>query len=113
MHDAVKAFLVIGVFAGSVIGYQYYNVQQERSTAVARDKRTTAEHAYKARLTAPPKSRILQVGSHQIVVVDLALESGLGPTSFGGQRCYVWRDAEFKTASLSCPHEESLEHVEE
>ena len=113
MHDALKALLIVGAVVGSVVGCRHYNSEQEKSAAVARGKRAVAEHTYKAKLSAPPASRVLQVGNNQIVVIDMTLESGLGPTLAAGQRCYVWRDAEYKTASLSCPQEESLKSIEE
>lgn len=55
--------------------------------------------AVAAMVKAPVEPRIVQVGEHQLVVVEVPFsEFGL----LNQQRCFVWRDAEYKTASLSC-----------
>ena len=51
-----------------------------------------------------PVPRTYQIDGHQLMVVDV-------PSADGGfvdvQKCFVWRDAEFKTASMQCPGEQS------
>lgn len=42
--------------------------------------------------------RTHQVGSNQIVAVVVP-----GEEWFQSQRCYIYRDLEFKTSSISCP----------
>lgn len=61
-------------------------------------KRVAADAAFLQKLAEP---RVLQAGAHQIVVVEVPqLESGVLRSV---QRCFVWRDAEFRTSTMSCP----------
>ena len=61
--------------------------------------------------TAPPKPnapkveritepKTIMVNGNQIVVVDVPSTGG---EWFDAQRCYIYRDVEFKTSSITCP----------
>ena len=59
-------------------------------------------------------SRIHQVGGNEVVVLDIPSHA-VGSTRIEVQRCFVWRDAEYKTASITCPTEPDYvldEHAE-
>lgn len=61
--------------------------------------------AANAKAAAPIAPRTIQVGQHEMLVVDVpSVEFG---AFISTQRCYVWRDTEFRVASMSCPHEAS------
>ena len=56
----------------------------------------------KARLAMPIKPQTMVVGQHQLLVVEVP-SLMLGGPMLEVQRCYVWRDLEFKTSAMSCP----------
>jgi hypothetical protein len=65
-----------------------------------------AQAKAKLKADAPIAPRALQVGSHEMLVVDVpSVELG---SLVSSQRCYVWRDAEFRVATMSCPHEAAI-----
>lgn len=65
-------------------------------------KRIASDAAFLRQLEEP---RVLQAGAHQVVVLEVPqLESGVLRSV---QRCFVWRDAEFKTAAMSCPGQDN------
>lgn len=78
---------------------------------VACDKKPTAQEARQQRaiqdaqrvaaINKPLAPRVLQAGTHELVVVEVP--SATHKTLVSKQLCYVWRDAEFRTASISCP----------
>ena len=76
---------------------------RKSATQQADAQRARHEAAAKTMLvvSAPLKPRVLQAGEHQLVVIDVP--SVAMDTFVQTQRCYVWRDAEFKTATMSCP----------
>lgn len=49
----------------------------------------------------PLTPRVLRAGANELLVLDVP--SVTFETMISRQRCYVWRDAEFKTATISCP----------
>ncbi|WP_449574546.1 hypothetical protein [Methylibium petroleiphilum] len=54
-----------------------------------------------AALAGPLQPRTIKAGAHEVIVIEVPY------SEFGRivsrQRCFVWRDAEFKTATMSCP----------
>ena len=79
--------------------------------AVGCEKRPTDVEARRARevdvaqlaaeANKPVVPRVLAAGNHQVVVIEVP--SVVLDVMVERQRCYVWRDMEFKTASMSCP----------
>jgi hypothetical protein len=68
-------------------------------------ERLKSEARAKAKAAAPITPRTVQVGQHQVLVIDVpSVELGI---FIENQRCYVWRDAEFRVSSMSCPHQPS------
>ena len=56
-------------------------------------------------VSGPLAPRVLHAGNHEVVVLDVP---SLGPANLvTTQRCYVWRDTEFRTAAVSCPSEDT------
>lgn len=67
----------------------------QESRRAARIERANAE------LAKPATQRVRQVGANELVTVEVPIADQLGFTET--QRCFVWRDLEMRTASLSCP----------
>jgi hypothetical protein len=88
--------------AGLVVGGCADRGSEDRR-AVEASARAQMEANTKA--AAPLLPRILRAGDHQVVVVEVP--SVMLGTMIERQRCFVWRDAEFKTASISCPNDDS------
>jgi hypothetical protein len=71
----------------------------------ASDRQAKSEYestlaAAKAKLSEPVNPRVVRVGSHEMLVVEVpTLDYGIVPSS---QRCFVWRDLEFRSATMSC-----------
>ena len=64
--------------------------------------RTNELARVKAKLAKPLEAQTMAVGPNQLLTVEVpSLMSGT--TMLQVQRCYVWRDVEFKTAAMSCP----------
>ena len=53
----------------------------------------------------PPRQRIHHMPTGDMVVIDVpvVLYSGFADV----QRCFIWRDTEFKTAAMQCPADAS------
>ena len=71
------------------------------ATQESKQQRATRAANVAAAINKPLSPRVLQAGAHELVVLDVP--SAQGRTLVERQRCYVWRDAEFKTATISCP----------
>ena len=56
---------------------------------------------------APARSVSREVNGNQLVVLDIPVVSLGALTDI--QHCFVWRDREFKTASISCPGSKDFE----
>ena len=52
-----------------------------------------------------PKPHTYQIDSNQMVVIEVPTADEYGYVET--QRCYIWRDAEFKTSSMSCPADQT------
>ncbi len=57
-------------------------------------------------ISKPLAHRVQQVGKNELLTVEIPSADHLG--YIDTQRCYVWRDLEMRTASLSCPHPPEL-----
>ena len=64
--------------------------------------RTPAERAARAeaKLAVPPVPRIYPVGKNELVVIEVPVADSSHFVE--KQRCFVWCDAEFKQATMSC-----------
>ncbi len=63
--------------------------------------------ALEAKLSKGPAVRSHKVEGGEFKVID-AQVSGFGGFTVRSQQCFVWRDAEYRTASLACPHPPEL-----
>lgn len=70
-------------------------------------KRSAAERsqAIEAALAKTPSARTFNIGEHQLTVLNVPVSGWHGRVEY--QTCLVWRDREFKTASMQCPGESS------
>lgn len=72
----------------------------------AADKKYRAERVAKrmeaadAILSKTPVPRSYRIDGNELKVIDVPIKDGSG--YLDNQRCFVWRDAEFKSATLSC-----------
>lgn len=58
-----------------------------------------------AALAKTPVPRTYHIDGHELLVIDVPSRDGLRVET---QRCFLWRDAEFKTATMTCPNEPEL-----
>jgi hypothetical protein len=65
----------------------------------AADRKAYSERAK----NLPPDARTYHVGENQLLVVDVPV--GGSARHVESQKCFVWRDQEFKSASIQCPPE--------
>ena len=114
MHVAVKLIVAMATVAAVAAGCYHIDKRDKAAAAVAVGNRAKASYAMEQRLKAPLKPRVLVVGEHQVVVLEVPSEAGsVSGSYYGLQKCYVWRDAEYRTATISCPHEEELKLTDE
>lgn len=76
--------------------------QEPVENARAAKKAARMESAERA-LSATPPMRTYRYESGQLLVLEIPFKDSSGELET--HRCLVWRDAEFKSSSLSCPHE--------
>lgn len=86
--SAVAAVLLVGCGKGP-------SEAERLATRAARVAKAEAE------ASKPVAPRVHQVGANELVTVEVPIADQLGFTET--QRCFVWRDLEMRTASLSCP----------
>lgn len=67
--------------------------------------RSVAIQAARERVDLPIVPRTLAVGANQVQVVDIPSMVSPRMPLVATRRCYVWRDLEFKTASITCPED--------
>ena len=72
----------------------------DNRTAVRKQAKTTAAKALAAKA---PEPRTLIINGNQLVVIGVPSQDG---SAVEVQRCYIWRDAEYKTSTISCPSEQ-------
>ena len=97
-----KAALLLGV-AAMAVGCDR---SPSRAELAVEDRKQSED--MQARIKRPLEPRVLAAGAHQVHVVDIpSADFGVLVSM---QRCYVWRDSEFKTSSMSCPsHDHTLD----
>ena len=78
--------------------------EQPKANALKRERIEAA----KAIAEKPPQPRTYMIQGNQLVVVEVA-SADRGFVDM--QKCYIWRDQEYKTSSISCPSEQSTEPV--
>lgn len=76
------------------------------TTATADARRARAEQRQaraEVALGKTPVPRTHGIQGNQLLVIDTPVSDGSGFVE--NQRCFVWRDQEFKTATMSCPQQ--------
>jgi hypothetical protein len=53
-----------------------------------------------------PQPRSYRFDGNELKVIDVPVADGSG--FLENQRCFVWRDSEFRTATLSCPQAQEM-----
>jgi hypothetical protein len=88
------ALLPLLLLLCSCSGQPEHSASREQKMA---ERRAKAERLAKQ----PPKQITYRFDNGELVVIDIATvgDGGLQDS----QKCFLWRDAEFKTASLQCP----------
>lgn len=77
-------------------------IQGCSETTSEKPKRSKAERTAAAQeaLHKPLVPRSYRIGQDQLQVIEVPVQDSSGFVDV--QRCFVWRDGEYKTASLSC-----------
>lgn len=75
--------------------------EPSKSPQVGQDKRATRVAKAEERLSVTPVPRTYTIQGNQLVVLEVPTRTSSGFVE--SQRCFVWRDQEFKTATMSCP----------
>lgn len=73
----------------------------EAPASVAKPSSPERRAAAEAALSKTPAARTYTIGEHQLLVFNVPVKTIGGMVEY--QRCMVWRDREFRTATLSCP----------
>ena len=100
-----KVAAVVLAFAGGAAWLWHVSEQTQRDARVkerSADLQLQADRAAAAtKADRPLTPRVISVGVHQMLVVDVPSVAPFGAT-LEARRCFVWRDAEFKVASMAC-----------
>lgn len=67
--------------------------------------RSVAIQAARMQVDLPIVPRTLAVGANQVQVIDIPSMVSPRLSLVATRRCYVWRDLEFKTSSITCPED--------
>lgn len=60
-------------------------------------------------LSQPPTNIIHNINGNQLIVIDFPVR--MYKDFVDTKRCFVWRDAEFKTSSMTCEQEDTASGV--
>lgn len=71
--------------------------------------RSLAIQAARKQIDLPIVPRTLQVGDNQVQVIDIPSMVSPRLSLVEARRCYVWRDLEFRTSSITCPVDGEVE----
>lgn len=93
MRHALPLLAAVIVAVGLLVSCE----QHEKPATVKRQG--NKERADRLMAEQPPVTR-QQVSGGELLVIESRHRDG---NIVESQRCYVWRDAEFKTTSMSCP----------
>lgn len=94
LFPSIGAILLIGVFWVSM---------WSDSTATRNAAAQASAHVARQPVPVDVQSRAMPVGSNELLVLDVPSRATPEAPIVEIQRCYVWRDADFKTSSLTCP----------
>ncbi|MCY1167151.1 hypothetical protein D9M73_71080 [compost metagenome] len=73
------------------------DISKAAARKATKDQRQTKADAA---LSKTPVPRTYPIGQNQLQVIEVPVADGSGFVDM--QRCFVWRDTEFKTATMSC-----------
>lgn len=62
--------------------------------------RQQREEAAQLLLSKTPKPQVYHLDGNELKVIEVPVRDSTGHVEF--QRCFLWRDQEFKTSTLSC-----------
>lgn len=88
------ARLVLLLFAGSLLGCSDAPAGNQKRSA--QDRREAAEAAF----AKTPQPRSYRFDGNELKIIDVPVKDSSG--FIDSQRCFVWRDAEFRSATMSC-----------
>lgn len=72
----------------------------DRVATAKSERRAARSEAAEARLAKPPVPRTYSYPDGDLRVLEVPVKDGSGFVDV--QRCFVWRDHEYRTATLSC-----------
>ncbi len=103
---SLRATLVVTII-GSLLAAGCGPSDTERKAEREKNKQRRAAKIAK-QLSEPVKATHHAVGPHEIISVAVPYDGGYG-SFVEVQRCFIWRDAEFKTSSIACPSPAELD----
>lgn len=82
---------------------------EQRQRKASWEARQAAKlQAAAAKASSPLQPRVLRAGANEVVVIDVPHVDKL-LNDVRHQRCYIWRDAEYRTASISCASDAAID----
>lgn len=99
----IKSKVLIVLLAALLLGCNQKIAPSKHDVAQIRQEDAAA-------LAAPPAVRQYPVGTHQLLVVKVPVMSNY---ILSYQTCFVWRDSEYKSASLQCGNDAGVEWTTE
>jgi len=102
--QVVTGFALIGVVLLALYGATHIyqaNFGADRPSIKAQEHRADRQRAAAAVLSAGPTYDVHNLPGGQLISVDIPLRAERGWVERTG--CVIWRDAEYKTSTISCP----------
>jgi hypothetical protein len=100
-HRLAAAFIAT---AAAALVFMAWLVRQPTSAVEKVDRRASRAERVEAALARSVRHRSWRVGEHELLLVEAPAQDGIGVVL---RQCFVWRDAEFRSASLSCSNVEN------
>jgi hypothetical protein len=92
--------LAILLSLAALVGCDDAPTKSDRA-AMKSNREARVQRAQDQSARTPPKVTRHKVGDNELLRLDVLTPDELG--FIETQHCYVWRDAEFRTASMTCP----------
>lgn len=92
--------------AAAALAFMWWLVRQPTAAEPKPDRPKARAERIDAQMAKPVPSRAWRIGEHELVLIEAPASNGV---SVVRQQCFVWRDAQFRTASLSCSSVEADE----
>jgi len=98
-HAAIGAALVAVAFVAGALGC---SGAPDTGPAAKAERRKARADRIAADLAQPVRTHRWAVGEHELLLIEAPASNG---TTVVRKQCFVWRDAQFRTATMSCTEE--------